>query len=358
MTNCFGLVTASQMIISSSNERTISYQVKLPEANRLAVKVCRLFYEEKLTKVEIERRLHISRFRVARILKEAQRIGLVKIQIIEPHPDLSDLESDLELELGLKSVALVWDDEESSQLLKRKVGALAADYLHGILRTEDVLGVGWGTTTYELVNALPTTINLKTRVVQVSGGNTTIESGLDSQALTMLLARKFGVEPYLLHAPTFVERSETRDLLMKESAFQKIFQIYNQTTILIAGIGAFLPGGFIGSRNITAAEMSLLRKQNAVGEFLTYCYEINGNFCKTETLNRTIAIPVDSVKKIPYSIGIAVGSQKAMAVLGAIRAGLINSLITDTTTARTILEKVKGNNRKEASHERRFQRKS
>jgi hypothetical protein len=44
-----------------------------------------------------------------------------------------------------------------------------------------------------------------------------------------------------------------------------------------------------------------------------------------------------------------------MAVLGAVRAGLINSLITDTTTARTLLEKVKEKNRKEASHERRFQ---
>lgn len=332
------------MILTSSNEHIRSNQDKFPEVNRLAVKVCRLFYEEKLTKVEIEKRLHISRFKVARILKEALHTGLVKIQITEPHPDLSDLESDLELELGLKSVALVWDDEESSHLLKKKVGTLAADYLHGILRTEDVLGVGWGTTTYELVNALPRTINLKIRVVQVSGGNTAIESGLDSQALTMRLAGKFDVEPYLLHAPTFVERPETRELLMKESSFRKIFQIYNQTTILIAGIGAFQPDGFIGSRNITSTEMSLLRKQNAVGEFLTYCYEINGNFCKTEKLNRTIAIPVEAIKKIPYSIGIAAGSQKAMAVLGAVRTGLINSLITDTTTARTLLEKVKGNN--------------
>jgi len=332
------------MILSSSNERIRSNQDKFPEVNRLAVKVCRLFYEEKLTKVEIEKRLHISRFKVARLLKEALHTGLVKIQITEPHPDLSDLESDLELVLGLKSVALVWDDEESSHLLKKKVGTLGADYLHGILRTEDVLGVGWGTTTCELVNALPSTINLKIRVVQVSGGNTAIESGLDSQALTMRLAGKFGVEPYLLHAPTFVERPETRELLMKESSFRKIFQIYNQTTILIAGIGAFLPDGFIGSGNITSAEMSLLRKQDAVGEFLTYCYEINGNFCKTGKLNRTIAIPVEAIKEIPYSIGIAAGSQKAKAVLGAVRTGLINSLITDTTTARTLLEKVKGNN--------------
>lgn len=333
-----------------SNEHSASDQDKSLEANRLAVKICRLFYDEDLTKVEIERRLHVSRFKVARILRDAKRTGLVKIQIAEPQTDLSNLEYDLESELGLKSAALVWDDGESPNLLKRKVGRLAADYLLGILRTEDVLGVGWGTTTFELVNALPDTITLKLRVVQVSGGNIAIESGIDSQALTMRLARKFGVEPYLLHAPTFVERPETRELLMKESALRKIFQIYNQTTVLIAGIGAFLPGGFLGSRNITSSEMSLLRKQNAVGEFLTYCYDVNGDFCKTETLNRTIAIPVEVIKKMPCSIGIAVESQKAMAVLGAVRAGLINALITDTTTARTLLEKVKGKKRKEDSH--------
>jgi DNA-binding transcriptional regulator LsrR (DeoR family) len=329
------------MISSISNEQKRSLQEKSIETNRLDVKVCRLFYEGNLTKVEIERKLHISRFKVARILKEAKRSGLVRIQIIEPQADLSNLESQLESELDLKSVALVWDDGESLALLKKKVGRLAADYVMGVLRGEDVLGVGWGTTTFELVNALPNTVNLSVRVVQVSGGNTAIEAGIDSQALTMRLARKFGVEPHLLHAPTFVDRPETREMLMKESAFRQIFQIYKQTTVLIAGIGAFLPGSFLGSRTISASEMALLRKQNAVGEFLTYCFDRDGNFCQTEALNRTIAIPVDVIKKIPCSIGIAVGSQKAMAVLGTIRAGLINTLITDTATARTLLENIK-----------------
>jgi len=321
-----------------SNEQHFSPQKKPPERNRLRIKVCRLFYEENLTKVEIERKLHVSRFKVARILKDAIQSGLVKIQINEPQADLSTLESQMESELGLKSVALVWDDEESLALLKKKAGIVAADYLLGILRAEDVLGVGWGTTTFELVNALPKNIDMRVRVVQVSGGNRAIEAGIDSQALTVRLARKFGVEPYLLHAPTFVDRPETREMLMKEKAFQQVFQMYEKTTVLIAGIGAFLPGEFLGSRAITNSEMASLRSQNAVGEFLTYCFDKDGNFCHTEALNRTIAIPIDVIKKIPCSIGIAVGSQKAMAVLGTVRAGLINTLITDTTTARTLLE--------------------
>jgi len=310
------------------------------EPDRLNIKICRLFYEEQLTKTEIEKKLHVSRFKVARILKEANASGFVKIQINEPDADLSGLERELEAEFDLNSAVLVWDDGESHERLKKKAGKLAARYFLGILKTGDAFGVGWGSTTYELVNALPDAIGKKIRVVQVSGGNTALSSGIDSQALTMQLAKKFGVEPYLLHAPTLVDRPETRDALMKESSFQQIFKIYQKINILIAGIGAFLPGRFVGTRHIDPSELEMLRQEDVVGEFLTYCFDVKGNICQTETLNRIIAIPIGVVRKVPCSVAIAVGREKAVGVIGAIRAGLINTLITDTTSAKTMLQNV------------------
>ena len=315
-------------------------------SDRLAVKICRLFYEENLTKIEIEKRLHISRFKVARILKEAKRSGLIRIQIMEPETDLSELEKELEKIYKLKSAVLVWDDGDTLNQLKKRAGLVASQYVLGILRPEDILGVGWGTTTYELVNAMPENIALNPTVVQVSGGNVAIESGIDSQALTLKLARKFGVEPFLLHAPTFVDRIETRKLLLKEKSFKKIFQLYSKTNVLIAGIGAFIGNSFIGSRYLDPTEMAALNRQKAVGEYLTYCYDIHGRICETEALERTIAIPAEMIKSIPCSIGIAVGKQKSAAIKGAVRAGLINTLITDTTTAKSLI-----NSRKEAEHE-------
>jgi DNA-binding transcriptional regulator LsrR (DeoR family) len=310
---------------------------KVQDFQRLAVKVCRLFYEQNLTKTEIEKRLHISRFKVARILEAAKKGGLVRIEIVEPHRDLSDLEKALESAFNLKSAVLVWDGGDSPKALKEKVGNVAADYLLGILRDGDVLGIGWGTTTYELVKALPDAISTRVHIVQVSGGNTSLESGIDSQALTMSLASKFGVEPYLLHAPTLVDRPETRYALMQESALKQIFRMYRKINILIAGIGAFLPNRFLGTLFLGESEMRILRKNKAVGEFLSYCYDIQGRLCHKERLKRVIAIPPDIIKRVPYSIAIVVGYEKAEAVLGAIRVGLINTLITDTTTARTLL---------------------
>ena len=86
--------------------------------------------------------------------------------------------------------------------------------------------------------------------------------------------------------------------------------------------------------------MDALRRQGAVAELLSYCFDLEGKLCTSETFNRTIAIPPEDIKRVPCVIGLAVGSEKADAVLGVVRSGYINTLITDTTTARAILEKI------------------
>lgn len=322
-----------------------------PFSKRLQIKVCKLFYLEGFNKTEIEKKLHISRFKVARILQRAQKEGLVRIELVEPEPDLSDFESRLEKELGLKSVVLVSDDGESGHSLKQKVGKIAAEYLLSILDKGNVLGVGWGTTTFQLVEGLPENIGKKVSVVQVSGGNTKLDIGIDSQALTMSLARKFGVSPHLLHAPAIVDRFETKKALIQESSLAECFHLHGKMDVLVAGIGAFVNGGFLGTRQISKEEMETLRRQKAAGEILYYCFDINGRLCPTDTLERLIAMPLKDIKRVACSIGIAVGHEKADAVLGAARSGLINTLITDTATAQDVWNNICSHQKKERTHE-------
>ena len=306
----------------------------------LMVKICKLFYKEGLSKTEIEKRLHISRFKVASLLKKAQKIGMVKIEIIEPKPDLNVLEERLEKATGLKNVILVWNNGDPTKELKKKVGRAAADYLMEVIGKKDVVGIGWGTTTSELVRALPDVIGKQVSIVQVSGGISKLESGIDSQALTVRMAQKFGTEPHLLHAPAILDQHETRQMLMKESSLKKVFQLYKKIKLLIAGIGALLPDQFVGSWSNDPKEMNNLRQQGAVAELLSYCFDLNGKLCTSETFKRTIAIPPEEIKRVPCVIGLAVGRKKADAVLGVVRSGYINTLITDNTIAKAILEKI------------------
>ena len=51
-----------------------------------------------------------------------------------------------------------------------------------------------------------------------------------------------------------------------------------------------------------------------------------------------IAMPVKTLLKVPYSIGVAGGKEKADAILGALRGKYVNILITDNTAAEKILK--------------------
>ena len=177
-------------------------------------------------------------------------------------------------------------------------------------------------------------------VVQVSGGLSKLDSGIDSQALTIQLANKFGTTPNLLHAPAVVDRRETRDMLMKESSLKNVFELHKSVKFLIAGIGALKPSGFVGSWCSDPKEIDMLKRHGAVAELLSYCFDVNGKYCPSPSHNRTIAIPLEDIIRVPCSIGIAVGKEKAEAILGIVRSGCINTLITDTTTAKKLLDKI------------------
>src|SRR4051794_41875408 len=72
------------------------------EQLRLMVKVARLYHEHDVRQPEIARRLHISQARVSRLLKQAEREGIVRTTVIVPDGVSTALEERLEARLGLR----------------------------------------------------------------------------------------------------------------------------------------------------------------------------------------------------------------------------------------------------------------
>ncbi len=94
-------------------------------AQALAAVVARRFFVEGLTKVEIARQLGISRFKVARLLTEAQESGLVQIQVVTPSSLDGDLAEAVRAEFGLRAAYVVrtgrrrWSDSDASSRSSR-----------------------------------------------------------------------------------------------------------------------------------------------------------------------------------------------------------------------------------------------
>jgi DNA-binding transcriptional regulator LsrR (DeoR family) len=143
----------------------------------LAARVCRRFFLDDRTKQEIAAELGISRFKVARLLREARTQGLVRIEVLDPGELDTHRNEALRARWGLRE-ALVVTPDDPEELLPA-LGAGAARLLRRLLRPGDVLGIAWGSTLHATVSALeaeggPQPVD----VVQLSSRPTTRSSWL------------------------------------------------------------------------------------------------------------------------------------------------------------------------------------
>lgn len=305
------------------------------------VKVCHLYYREQLTMAQIGERLSISRHRVGRLLKEAVDAGVVRVEIRSPVNESVEMERALEQRLGLKaSLVVPIDAALPADAVKRITCKAGAAFLRELLDENFTIGVGWGSTTFELVNQFEPIELPGATVVQITGGNKRLSVQFDCHEVTRRLAQKLHVDPVLLHAPGIVDKRETRTLLMRESAIVETFRHYDEIDIAIVGIGTIAgetQSTLIDSGYVSDGELASLQRAGAVGDVFSYFIDGNGEVVRTDLYERLITIGLPQIRKVPTTVGVATGSVKARAVAAAVRGGFVNTLIVDGALAQALL---------------------
>jgi DNA-binding transcriptional regulator LsrR (DeoR family) len=84
--------------------------------------------------------------------------------------------------------------------------------------------------------------------------------------------------------------------------------------------------------------LSEARKRGAVGDLLGRFIDQSGNVMDIEVNKRMMSIPLSQFIDIPTRICIAAGYSKIRVIYAALRAKLINVLVSDANTCKTILE--------------------
>lgn len=291
---------------------------------------------------EIGDRLSISRHRVGRLLREAIETGVVKIEIQSSFSKSIEIEQALENAFGLKTSVVV---EVSRDLppadIKLATCKAGGQFLRELIKAHHTIGVGWGTTTFELINQLEPMEIRDATVVQITGGNKRLSVQFDCHEVTRRLAQKLSVDPVLLHAPGVVDKKETRELLMRESTIVETFGHFDKLDIVVVGIGAIVPevaSMLIGSGYVSSTELKSLKRAGAVGDVFSYFINDRGEIVQTEIYDRSITIGIRHIRKVPVTVGIATGAEKSRAVAAAIRGGFVNTLIVDSLLAEALLK--------------------
>ncbi|NJN92903.1 MAG: sugar-binding transcriptional regulator [Anaerolineales bacterium] len=302
----------------------------------LLAKVASLYYEKNLTQAEIAQRLNISRPQVSRLLTEGRQEGVVEIIIHHPAPKSSSLEQELIDRFALKEIKILVTGPIGYAQLVERLGVLAARHMEERLEDDMILGISWNTGVYQVVNALRAARQKKVTVVQLTGAVGSINPLIDGPDLTRWLAQTLGGQYKYLPAPLLVESPATREALLQDRSIRESMALLDQMDMALIGIGSLSPAlsSLLLADYITEAELREIIRQGGVGDICSHHFDLRGQILPLELHQRLIGVSLDTLKKTPYVIGVGGGIDKASAVLGALRLGVIDCLITDEIAAR------------------------
>ena len=309
---------------------------------RLIARIARMYYEWDMRQSEIAAQLGISQATVSRLLDRAKKEGVIRITINVPKGVYTELEEGLIKKFGLRDAIVVDSLDDEEMLIQRDLGAAAAYYLESILHPQDIIGISsWSATLLALVDALhalPRKPGVK--VVQILGGvgNPAVEA--HATRLTSRLAQLVSGEAVYLPVSGVVATEAARDVLLADNCAQPALRLFDQVTTAMVGIGAIDPSPLLAqSGNIFAPqELQLLRQQGAIGDILLRFFDHNGNLVETGLEKRVISMTLEQLRRVNRAIGVAGGSRKFAAILGALRGRWINILITDHFTATRLVQ--------------------
>ncbi len=317
----------------------------------LLTEVASLYYEENYTQEQIAKVIGVSRSGVSRLLTRSRELGLVDIHVHHPLRTSAPLRDELKQRFGLQDAQVLLSSSPGEPVLPR-VGALAARYIdrriQGLItsttKASRTIGVSWGTSIFETLKALRPRRRFPLTIVQLMGSIDT-SSGPDAipdingPEIARQFANAYGGCYYYLHAPLLVPDTIVRDGLLKERSLRRSFQLMEQMSIALVGIGAASPevSGLFRAGYLAENELQAIQSQGAVGDICGCYFNIHGQVCATEMLSRTIAVSFETLRKVPLVIAVASGVAKAEAILGALRSGVVNVLISDELSVRAVL---------------------
>ena len=177
-------------------------------------------------------------------------------------------------------------------------------------------------------------------IVQIMGFASTSNYLSNANNIANRLASIYGGIVHNLNAPLFVPDEYVKKELMKDPLISKSMSLAANADIILTSIGTL---NTVTESNpwlgyLTKDMFKEIREQGAVGCIGARFFDKDGNGLNNFWNCHCIGIELKDIKKIKNVVVVASGEYKAEALLGAIKGGYVDVLITDSGTAEKMLE--------------------
>lgn len=309
----------------------------IPEEQKIErmIAIARMYYENDMNQNQIAKALGISRPLVSLLLTEAREAGIVTIKINDISVNKDKLVKRLKERFLIKHVILV-SDEPIADETNTAVAKAAYEYCFDEKNDDKQVGIGWGSMMgrmADLVESLDDKKRNNGNIFPLTGGISSVIRGYHTNEIVRILALKTGKTADFLYVPALFDTNIELEFVKQTEPYSNIQNQWNTMEQAIVSISNFPSYPDMGVNTIYGDR---LMKEHAVGRMLAHYYDKNGNII-FPTVDSVLQASILQLKKAQV-IAICSKQVKPIAVAGALRLGVIDTLVLPFSLAKQLLE--------------------
>ncbi|MDO4903662.1 MAG: sugar-binding domain-containing protein [Limosilactobacillus sp.] len=306
--------------------------------NQLLASVAQDYYLSKMSIRDITQKYNLSRYLIVKYLDEAFEKGIVSINVHSDFDRNASLERVLKHHFNIKNLAIIKDP--SNPLERDKiVSSFAASQIQSLISNCHVVGLTWGETIYTILDHFNKKSASDLTFTQFMGENMKYHSSAASMRMVQKAAAKYDVPYQTIPGPLYVVNDQAREALYHEPAFTQAFADANKMDMIICGLGTLQSIDSIPAwQEHTAEIFPGVDTDKIAGMAFGRPYDIDGNFLVSKENDKTLSIPLETIKQVPRRIAIVQRKSKYQAALGALHGELFTDMILTESVALRITE--------------------
>ncbi|MFW6380904.1 MAG: sugar-binding transcriptional regulator [Bacillota bacterium] len=293
---------------------------------------------------EIADKYNINRVQVSRYLTEAREKGIVEFRVKNPLEEESrNIEEEIETHFPVKRALVTVTARSGNNYLLKALAHKASDYINQTFKPHDVIGVGWGSTIYQVARDFTTDKEYNNiGFVPLVGSSFQFDKEFQANNISIMLGEEFKGKGYSLMAPFWANNRQEYETIVQNNDVRRVLDMWQELDRILIGIGCnFSKTPLMKMDEIREKELTKLLNFKQVGDMLTHYFNLYGEFCDLDIYRRLINFPLEYFDRVDEVIAIAGGNQKKDSLIGAFRTGKIDTIILDSATAQEIIKEVR-----------------
>lgn len=328
---------------------------------RLMVKCAQLYYrgeDHEWSQADIAEKLGINITKVSRLLRRAQKEGIVRVEIVPPR--LQGLELQLVERYQLKDAIVVASEQTRH---KESIGKAAAGYFKRIAKDYVRISLASGTTILRMIDNLGTLDFKGHSIYPLCSESTLVLKDFYPTQLASFMMTKYKdpskITAYSYRLPVIpLETEATSDYkdifktIIQSQAIQSLMKEAKSSDLFFLGISSLKKpsAGFDSFTRAYYIDLEGLKKAKIVGVINYQPFDVSGRIiteekCK-ELAKYSSTMVMTSLEELreaansfgKYVIALAGGQHKVDAIRGALKGRFFNVLITDSDTAEALIK--------------------